>query len=58
MQTKPIWASKTLWLAVLQGVAGVVVVLQSSMPEVGGLVILKSAIDIMFRVVTTTKVTV
>lgn len=58
MDTKSVFASKTIWLAIAQGVAGVLVVLMAnpSFHPAGWLVIVKSAIDFYLRMNTTTAV--
>lgn len=45
--------SKTIWLAVLQGIAGVVTVSITQYPTVGELLVLKSVLDIAVRFMTT-----
>lgn len=50
---KSLLRSKTFWVAILQGIAGVLVVVQTEMPEVGMVVMGKSIIDIMLRLITT-----
>lgn len=45
--------SKTLWLAILQFALGGVIMLQSQHPEIGGLILAKSVIDIALRFLTT-----
>lgn len=45
--------SKTVWLALLQAASGAVLVFQSAYPEIGGLIIAKSVIDIILRFITT-----
>ena len=54
MQTKPFWQSKTLWIALAQGVIGILVVVQTSNPELGWIVIVKSVLDMYIRTTTTT----
>lgn len=50
---KSIWKSKTLWLAVVQfAIGGTLVVIQGH-PELGGLLILKSILDMCLRFLTT-----
>lgn len=44
--------SKTFWLAVAQGLLGVVIVVINYYPEAGELIILKSFIDIALRLMT------
>jgi hypothetical protein len=52
--SKSIFKSKTFWLAVLQGVAGVLGVLHPdpTMKAAGGLAIAKSVVDVGLRLVT------
>ncbi len=57
MEIKSIWESKTFWLAVVQAIAGVIVVFQTHFPEVGFLVMVKSIIDVVLRLVSTSQVT-
>ena len=56
MEAKSIFHSKTVWIAVLQGVIGVVVVLSTQLPELGWIAIFKSVLDFALRYVTTTAV--
>jgi hypothetical protein len=56
---KSILKSRTFWLAVIQGVVGVLVVIQSSAPELdsfGYLAVLKSVLDVLLRMDTDTPV--
>lgn len=49
--------SKTLWLAIVQGLIGIFTILQSS-PEfqgIGGMLITKSVLDIILRFITNTN---
>lgn len=46
------YKSKTVWVAVLQAVAGIVVAFVAEYPEVGGILVLKSSLDILLRVIT------
>lgn len=48
--------SKVFWLAVLQALVGVVVVFSTAYPDVGFLVLAKSALDIILRIYTNTEV--
>lgn len=46
------WLSKTLWIAILQSVAGILVALMTANPElklVGAMAVVKSGIDILIR---------
>jgi len=54
---KSIFASKTFWLAVIQGAIGVVVAFSTAYPDVGYLIIAKSLLDVGLRAVTDTSVT-
>lgn len=53
---KPWWQSKTIWLAVLQALAGLVVIPTVS-EKIGGALLAKSIIDVLLRVVTNAGVT-
>lgn len=53
---KSIFQSRTFWLAVLQAIVGILVVFMSAYPEVGQLLVAKSVIDVILRVVTTTRI--
>lgn len=53
---KSLFKSKTFWIAVLQAVAGIAVVFSSAYPEIGGLILAKSVLDVLLRVVTTTTI--
>lgn len=53
---KSLLQSKTFWIAVLQAVAGIAVVFSTAYPAVGSLLIAKSVIDVILRVVTTTTI--
>jgi hypothetical protein len=55
-QIKSILLSKTFWVAVIQGLLGVVVVLETQIPGVGWLMIIKSVLDFGLRVATTQEV--
>lgn len=59
MNTKKWWESKAVWIAVLQGVAGVLAAILSTDPAlkgVGYLAIVKSVIDYFVRVNTTASI--
>lgn len=53
---KSIFTSKVFWLAVLQALAGTLVIFETSYPTLGYLVIVKSVVDIVLRYYTTTPV--
>lgn len=46
------YESKTLWIAVMQGVIGVVVVLETQYPSIGAVAVAKSILDIALRTIT------
>ena len=49
---KPLWKSKTFWVAILQAVAGVLVAGPAENPTLGGLMIAKAILDIVIRYLT------
>lgn len=54
-RSKNWYQSKTIWLAVLQGVIGVIVAVTTEYPElatVGWLVLVKSGLDVAIRLMT------
>ena len=53
---KSIFKSKTFWLAVIQAVASVAVVLLTEMDLVGYVGIVKSVVDVLNRTMTSEKV--
>lgn len=55
---KSILKSKVFWIAVIQGMIGIWAVLETSLPAVGWVAIVKSALDVILRYVTTTNVSV
>ena len=46
------WLSKTLWLALIQGVAGIVTVLATDFPSLGWVAVAKSFVDVVLRLIT------
>lgn len=58
MQNKPWYYSRTLWLAIVQGIAGIVMVVATQYPTMGDILILKSIVDMILRVLTTQPVTI
>lgn len=48
--------SKTLWVAVIQGAIGVIVVLSDMYPTAGWVIVAKSIVDIALRLITTQPV--
>jgi len=57
MKTKSFVYSKVFWLAFIQGLVGMVVIFQTTYPEIGGLLIAKTVLDIILRTITETKIT-
>jgi hypothetical protein len=55
---KSILLSKTVWVAIIQGVLGVVVALGTSIPTVGWMMVVKSVCDILLRTITTQTVSI
>lgn len=51
--TKALIQSKQFWLAVIQAVAGIVMVFATAYPQVGWLIMAKSVVDIVLRLMTT-----
>lgn len=47
------YKSRTIWFAILQAIAGIIVVFSTEYPEIGYIATAKSVIDILLRVVTT-----
>ena len=54
--TKSLLGSKTFWLAVVQAAIAVVVVFDTQYPGVGVLMMLKSVLDIVLRIITTAPI--
>lgn len=50
---KSLLESKTFWIAVIQAVAGVVVVALTQLDMVGYIAVFKSIVDIVLRLITT-----
>lgn len=53
---KSVLRSKVFWLAVIQGIAGVLVAVETQYPTAGALLIAKSLVDIVLRMITTEQV--
>jgi hypothetical protein len=53
MDGKALVQSKTFWIAVLQALLGAATVFNTAYPEVGLLLLVKSALDIVLRIYTT-----
>lgn len=49
---KSLFASKVFWVAVAQSVVGAIAIFASAYPEVGGLLVAKSVVDVFLRIVT------
>lgn len=56
MKMKQWYQSRTLWYAILSGLAGVLAVLMTSYPEIGWLAITNAAIVAVLRAITTNPV--
>ena len=53
---KSIFASRTFWLAVFQGLAGLTAVFITEYPTVGYIVMFKSIVDVGLRWTTSTEI--
>ena len=51
-KVKNLFRSRTFWLAVIQGVLGVLIVVMVELPGIGGLVVAKSVLDVALRLIT------
>jgi len=58
MTAKSILLSKTFWVALIQGCIGVIIAVSTVAPNLGWLLVGKSILDILLRVVTTQSVSV
>lgn len=54
---KSIFSSKVFWVATAQAVIGVIAVFASAYPTIGGLLVAKSIVDVILRLITTEPVT-
>ena len=52
VEAKKWYTSKTLWIAVIQGLAGVVAIVATDYPQLGSIAIAKSILDLLLRMVT------
>jgi hypothetical protein len=52
-EMKSIFESKTFWVAVAQCIAGIFVVIDSTYPGIGSVIIAKSFLDVCLRYITT-----
>jgi hypothetical protein len=50
---KSIWRSKTVWVAIAQAVGGVAVAVLTEMDMMGAVLVVKSVVDIILRLITT-----
>lgn len=50
------YKSKTIWIAVIQGILGVIVAVGQTFPEAGYFLIVKTFLDIVLRTVTSEAV--
>jgi len=55
---KSIFLSKTFWVAVLQAAVGILVVVGTSAPDIGWIMVAKSILDVILRVISTGPVSV
>lgn len=46
------YTSKTIWIAIIQAAASVVLAFQGVYPEISALLVVKSALDIALRLIT------
>lgn len=53
---KSIFSSKTFWLAIVQAAVGTIAVFATAYPSIGGLLLAKSVVDIILRVITSQPV--
>lgn len=56
--SKSLFSSKTFWVAFIQAAIAVIVIFQGAYPQVGALLILKSALDVGLRIYTSKPITV
>lgn len=54
---KTLFSSKTFWIAVIQAVAGIVIVALTELDLVGYIATFKSVVDIVLRMITTDPIT-
>jgi uncharacterized membrane protein len=52
------YKSKTIWIAIIQAIIGVLVVIETQYPGVGFIVLFKSVLDTFLRVATYTELDV
>lgn len=55
-KTKRWYESRTIWLAILQGVSGIIIALNTQYPELGGLLVAKAIVDVVIRITTTEQI--
>ena len=55
---KSIFCSKTFWVAVIQGVVGILTVVGTQVPDIGWILIAKSVLDVLLRAITTQPVSI
>lgn len=53
---KKIYQSKTFWVAILQGIAGALAAISFQNPELGGVLVAKSVLDVVLRISTDTPI--
>lgn len=53
---KSFFQSKTIWIALIQGAIAVVMVIQGQYPDLGGVLVVKSILDVVLRFVTNKEI--
>ena len=53
---KKLFESKTIWVAIIQGALGVILVLQTEYPLLGEIAVAKSMLDVALRLLTYTEI--
>lgn len=56
MTTKKWYQSRTIVLAILTGISGIVLAFEAEFPEVGLILVFKSIIDVALRLVTSEEI--
>jgi hypothetical protein len=56
VQMKSLLKSKTFWMAMIQSVIAAIVIFQTNYEVVGGVLVVKSGLDILLRLMTTEPV--
>lgn len=53
---KSLYCSRTFWVAVLQGVSGALLMMETSHARIGAFMVLKAIVDVFLRVLTNKSV--